>query len=435
MSLTVPSNARAIWTGTHAAIPADWSRDTDFDDKFLQGDGSVGSNAGSTTHTHTAGAHTHIGNTHYHLHGNLSPSLGTTVVQSWTIVGYAGISHTHTVTNSGSTIITYQNTTVTINTVNNAPPFMRAIIIKPDDGSQDIPVDCIAFADSSKVSSNSDWLIADGNGGTEDLDERFILGMTVGGDGGGTGGNNIHGHTTVDHNHTEDTHTHTVPTVSAASTAVSAKAEISLTTICGSKHHKFRYLSVAGTNNNTTVNSLSNVSLRPAFTYLLGIQNKGGGASTPEGVILIYTSDTLLEDGWTYCNGGGDTLNLEACQICCTISPSKIGNTGGSNTHTHNETNTEHIHVENSHTHGPGRSTTSISVATGLGTTAAARTHSHIEGVVIQQQYTSQSSTFTITTDDVRYPYRTCRFIKKDFTDPTVHIKGNTDLLGNCHIL
>ena len=431
MASTVPINARALWFGTVGTIPADWTRDTDFDDEFLQGSDSAGDTGGGTTHTHTAGAHTHTQGTHIHNPGNLGGSAGSTYVLSGAVFGYAVNGHTHTVADSGTATIKMQNTTPTISASSGAPPYTTAIIIKPDDGLQDIPVGCGAFADSELVTANSDWAICDGGGTTEDLNNQFILGADTGDDGGDTGGSLSHNHATVAHSHTEDTHTHTPNVVGGASSIDGTVTAGSPNAVCKT-HHTYTYSTVVGTNTSVAPN-LNYSSSLPAYVYLLGIQNEGASASTPEGIILPYTSDTLSENGWSYCDGDNGTLNLESNQIRCTTSPSKIGKTGGSNTHTHIAP--EHTHIENTHSHSPSLNMTgTVSLTAGLNNNVASNNHMHMDSSPPSWvQPTITHETFTVTTDDGRYSYRTVRFIRKDFTEHSVHIKG-AEIKG-CNIL
>ena len=55
----VKSGIILIWTGTNAAIPSGWERETDLDGKYPKASGAEAPNTtgGSHTHTHTATAH------------------------------------------------------------------------------------------------------------------------------------------------------------------------------------------------------------------------------------------------------------------------------------------------------------------------------------------------------------------------------------------
>ena len=68
---------RYFWPGTHASVPA--TRDTDFDDRMLKGDGTAGTDGGASTHTHTTTGHGHTASSHVHsITADVSSSLTAT---------------------------------------------------------------------------------------------------------------------------------------------------------------------------------------------------------------------------------------------------------------------------------------------------------------------------------------------------------------------
>ena len=91
----VPLKARAFHFGTAASIPANWTRDTDFDDRFINGSATAGTNAGGN-HSHTQ-SHLHIGNAHTHT------IVGVSVTHTFTQerkrdffgINHAALTHSH----------------------------------------------------------------------------------------------------------------------------------------------------------------------------------------------------------------------------------------------------------------------------------------------------------------------------------------------------
>jgi hypothetical protein len=170
------------------------------------------------------------------------------------------------------------------------------------------------------------------------------------------------------------------------------------------------------------------VSNDPAYVELLGIQNTSGGALTSEGCIIGYVgteASVASLIGWELVNSATDR------QIKITTTIGDIGNTGGSDTHTHATSLHLHIH-SGAHTHiGFGTMAASTTRGTGGSTIAAVISitqHTHTWGAAGTIPIT-QNNTFTMSTDDVRLPYRTMIFIKR-VPWTTIHIKGGAILGG-----
>jgi hypothetical protein len=130
-SADMPDKIIAVWGGTHAGVPSNWTRYTAMDDNFLKGcnaNGEVGSTGGATTHTHTASNCLPIQNPHTHT---LSPAAGATHLIATDAAGafVAAQNHTHTWTVSTETA-TYNAATVTINanTAESAYPVYAKVI-------------------------------------------------------------------------------------------------------------------------------------------------------------------------------------------------------------------------------------------------------------------------------------------------------------------
>lgn len=438
MSVKAPIDARLFWSGTVAAIPTDWSRDTDYDDKFLQG-GAAGfgaaANGGSTTHTHTANAHTHTGISHTH---DFSAAVSDAnevsvdeVLSSGVFIAYQPLAlpagHTHAIKTSNSSTITYQNVTASIATDGTAPPSIRVIVIKPDTIERHVPDDAICFTDDSAAPTG--YSITDGGGTTDDLDGKFIRGADTGNDGDVTGeGSATHTHTSAAHTHTVDSHTHTPIVSGAASPSTEGSTSSPTSLIRPLNHHNVSLQNKALTDLSSDAATVNTASTEPAFVKLLGIQNTLGTAATPEGVIVGYvgTEASLASlEGWELVSSTTDK------QIKITKTVGEIGDNGGSDTHTHTT-------VNHNHTHSPAHD--HIAIVTMIGSDQRHNTPADVNAIDALTAHTHSwtvtsttpvmnSNSFTMSTDDGRLPYRTMIFIKR-VTFTTVHIKGGAILGG-----
>ncbi len=436
MSALVPVDGRVFWTGAHADIGAgalaDWARDTDYDDRFLQGGAAgftVAANGGEVEHDHDADPHGLTGNPHTHTVSgaaaeadDVSVTDGGEFAVPRVVIEFFNV-HTHGSSTSSSATITYQNSTATINTDNTSPPAIRAIVIKPDGAEADIPDDAICFTDETAAPTG--FSITDGGGTTDDLDGRFIRAPDTGNDGDVAGeGAATHLHVSPVDTHTIIAHSHAAAASGAGSPSWGSTA--GATQVSTLTHHNV-VLAAQGlsdlTSNAATVNAAST---EPAYVELLGIQNTSGAAITPEGVIIGYVgTEASIPLGWELVS---DTTDK---QIKITTTVGTIGDTGGSDTHTHTTVPHPHTHT-GGHIHtGTGATFNTTTRGTGGSTvnaitTPGAHTHAWTIGSTVP---TAQNNTFTMSTDDGRLPYRTMIFIKR-VPWTTVHIKGGRILGG-----
>ena len=162
----------------------------------------------AATHTHTGNDHTHTLPTHTHpLSTSGNPDTVGLAVNVFT-TPFSGSTHGHNLgTSEASSAATLSNTTPTHGSSAMQPSSRRAIIIKPDDANQKVPVDGIVLTFSSSYGAAENMQLMDGTGGTNDMDGRFFIGAQAAGDGGGTLGSTTHDHTTTAHSHTGGNHT------------------------------------------------------------------------------------------------------------------------------------------------------------------------------------------------------------------------------------
>jgi hypothetical protein len=337
---------------------------------------------------------------------------------------YATSDHDHAATVTDDTTLTYASTVVSISSVDAQPPFIKVILIGPDDANQEMPDDSVGLFSSSSIPAGFNQ--ADGTGGTVDMSERFVLGADAGGDGGGTGGSGTHTHTSSAHTHTvfpAGSHTHAQIDYSAAS-ATTLRTQSGRTQGVPSVHHK-QVVAFAshGTLSSDSV-TVDGTSFEPAFTYLYAIQNISGGALTPEGAILPFVGVTVPE-GWSLCDGSNGTPDLTSTQVKVTTSPTKLGTLGGSDAN-HTHTTQSHGHTHGSHQHGFSLSNFAGTVVSTSAATAPVATaaHTHILSAVLTGSATPtlQSKVVVLNSSSGKPLFRTVKFIRKD--KHTITLRG-----------
>lgn len=449
MGLTIPSNGRVFWTGANAAIPANWTRDTDFDDHYIQGVSSdQRTSLGATSHSHTQ-SHTHNGVAHTHTYSagsssglsqDMKPTTGGASYDS------SKVGHSHNNATSSSQTITYQNNTTSSDNADGSHPALKLIVIKPDSGNENIPDDCVCWTDTETPPTG--FSKCDGTGGTVNLNTYFIKGSDTGDDAGGYTGSAQHSHTMAAHLHVANNHFHSGTLCGTATSVESLDDDPAEDSYLRSQHHE-PFMNSRATTVNTTAANSANTAYEPYHTELLGIQNTSGGASTPVGVIIPYVGTIAsIPTGWVLCNGSSGTPDLTASQIKSVTSG--VLDTGGSNLHQHYSFS--HTHTESAHNHVINGSVVQVVVnydceddATGvevnydgvLGARAAMRAptppHQHTTWTVNNSTATIQNTSIIFDSADGRYKYRTVVFIKK-IAYTSVHILGNTSILGNTHL-
>lgn len=399
--MAVPANVVFIWTGTHAAIPAGWTRDTDFDEKYVVGadtgnDG--GTTGGSATHTHTSPAHTHTQNSHTHPVSLTTPATAAIPYSLGGITQIASAFHSHSGTSASVTAVN-QNATVTVNTASNDPPYYEVIFLKSN-GTNDIADDMIGIWDTATPPAN--WQECNGTSSSPDLRGKFLQGAAAAGDAGGTGGSSdSHTHTTVAHNHTQNSHTHGSATSNTGSGSVLRSTAIGLPNTNRLSHTHTFSLAAATATNQTATPTMSSDDGQPKFKMYLFIQNQTGGDDLPDGIIGMWKSTAAsipanwsrfaaLDDYFVYGNSAS------------------IGDTGGSKTHGH--TGVAHTHTQISHTHTIGKqgaASTSTYLQSGFFSLAhPTYKHTHSSNLVTGTVATNQNTNITVNdcTSEAAYP-------------------------------
>jgi len=443
MTATIPAKGRLVHFGLYSSVPSGWSRDATFQQSFIQGAASYGGTGGGT-HTHITQPHTHIQDQHRHAitvgGGPGAPTINAGLARLGA-VSVANSNHLHGNSTGKYTTAINQDATVILSgdAISEQPPLVTSVIIKPDDGNQEVPNDILIFADSDL--SDANYLIADGTNGTRNLDNRFIFdfGFDVGFF---AFGNLTHTHTEPSfpssHNHIQNPHTHddsNEGTSSNFGTRVKSGPSGPASQVGG--HHLFSNIQTVTATNNTniplTTDATSNL---PAYVQLLALQNKSGTTQpVKKGMVIIFTGnqDEVPSD-WVFCNGSKGTPDTVNKQIYMTGVVGNIGNTGGSNLHTH--TMPSHTHTQNSHGHtytfGASGNTQGVQIS-GFGVSIPTSAHTHSTRSYANATATNQDATVIVNESDKRLKYLEVLFIK--YQPPTVRVLGNAHILGKVAIL
>jgi len=411
----IPINARLFWPHSHASIPAGWTRDTNYDDKFPQGHngaGLPGATGGAVNHNHTANNHNHTTPSHNHtlqvtgtpmnLQRATTPPLSTTL--------FATSDHLHNDAQTNSSNPTSSSDASTI-LQNSAEPQNRgAILIKPDDAEKLIPHNSVVLHNSTTIPGG--FNITNGAGGTVDLDQRYTKMPVALGDGGAASGNLTHNHlNNGNHVHTI-THSHTdsdfgTPTLNIGRFG----GTFAIGTSGTSSHHQA--VNIQNRNDNLIGNTenFDAKSNDPPYIKLLGLQNTSGtDQEVISEMILPYVGDTAaVPSGWTLCDGTG-APDIRDKQVKVTAIAAQIGATGGSPTHWH--TGLGHNHPGINHDHTYTMSTQGYSGLSGT-TWIAHASHLHWTHALLAANMTINNSSSTTQTTDGRLPYKTIHYIKK----------------------
>jgi hypothetical protein len=139
----LPSNIIALWLGTNALIPTDWTRYTAMDSKWLKGANANGESGvttgGGTQHSHTASNCQPTQNSHTHTTTSSPATAATTAADGGNT--FSGDGHNHTGWDTSSDTATNNAVSVTIDqcTANAALPKHRTVIYIQFTGSTPPP--------------------------------------------------------------------------------------------------------------------------------------------------------------------------------------------------------------------------------------------------------------------------------------------------------
>ena len=336
--MAIPNGVIFIWTGTHASIPAGWSRVLELDNKFPRvidtGD-AINDTGGNATHTHSSPGHTHTVDAHTHTFSLSGVSGPTSTGGEGSQTGIRS-SHNHGTTTSGAqSTSTSDSVTVTYSAVSNNPPYYEVIFITPATYAGGLPNNAVSFMDGTDLKNLT---LCDGNNSTPNLLGQFIKGANTSADAGGTGGSTTNAHT-IDHTHNH-THTHAAVTTAAADSGVSLNTGGDAASN-GHTHSVALNSQTMVSNTNTSISAQAETVIPPYVDLLIG-QNKTGGVLMLPGMVAMWLGlEANIPGDWDIQTKYGRLLRGS--------NVANVGNTGGSATHTH--ASQSHSHTSAGHTH------------------------------------------------------------------------------------
>lgn len=411
--MAIPAGVILIWAGSHATIPAGWSRETALDDKYPKAWGTENPNVtgGSNTHTHTGVNHSHTMISHTHTF-TLSVDSSNNHFYNQSSSGI--VPHTHSGTTSTTTGGSLQNDATTWGSSSNEPDNYKVIFIKPSGVVASIKTGIVVHYNGSEVPSG--YLYCNGSDSTPDLRNRFLKGASTGGDSGIGTGNNNHGHT-ITHTHTANAHSHT-GTSNGNDSATNVRNGGGAYE-CSTNGHTHP---VTLNNTTVTVDNYTNTTggngdiVQPEYKCLSLLQVVT--PSIKKGIVGMWLgSIASIPAGWSICDGNNGTLDLRDKFVKAGNSLVNNGATGGSNTHSH--TAIPHTHTSVSHTH-TGYSSASGSGAQQAWTDGSNMSHyQHTHGVTNVQSVAATFSTdgMTCGSSSNQPAYRTVAYIQLNKLD------------------
>lgn len=407
-------DARALWPYNNDDWDELWERDTEFDDLYLQfGNSSFTTpdNAGGT-HTHVdSPGHTHTSSSHRHTisAGLAAGTVGVGIDDPGGMPAYVCCAevHSHTSVNGAYTAVSFDTQYITgASSETAAVPYLRVVVLKPKKVAADIPINSMAFGDTSTKPHGFDKV----SGSYEEL---FLRGAETGLYGGGTSSDDTHDHTTSDsHDHAPVNHTHG-SVLCGYGGSVGCLNSGATRAVRPLQHHNVSLSSKAIGDTDTTVATILEASFTPEFIKLLGLYNSGSRPRTPVGICIGFVNSVAnIPANWSVVGAAYDL------QPRMTLVDGDVGNTGGDNDHGHTA---DHGHTWTSnHNHTTRPRFTTGDVHPDAGVTQALdmvsfpvdnHTHSWTVG---DASPTCNDAEVTLDDADGRPPYRTLLLIKKD---------------------
>jgi len=369
-------------TNVEANALIDWSRDTDFDGRYVLGcnseDLTGGATGGSATHGHICTAvHKHS------LTSSAASDTGATDPNG--IVSTATPAHQHLF---GS----LSDNTPTVVDATNDLSYFEVIFCKSNGTPTTIPQKFFFYSDDNSVNSpfSLGYTQSTGSGGTPDLRSRYFKGAEAGGDAGDSANYGDHSH--------DFTHNHTSPATSG--TSQNQQTQGQLRTGLSKSHTHGVTITNDITTNSATADGQPPYKVIVPY-YSTGASNvletgmialwKGGNGDIPTNWSIVDTMFSVFLKSTSFAYGEGDTSYAD------------VGTTGGADSHDHTSS---HKHVG---------ATASISsqglLASGVNIASRAN-HTHTWTI------STESANFKTSSTKANYPlYITCFYIK--YTAPT----------------
>ena len=399
---TIPAGVIFAWPSTAASIPANFTRVTSLDARYLKGAANgvePDTTGGAATHTHVSPSHSHTVPSHSHS-GPANSSDGTSNRGNDGVGSPYPItlaSHTHTGGTSGAQTANATGTVATFNTGSNDPAYYEVIFVESDGTPTRIPTGMWAWWDGVAVPTN--WTHpAAGK-------DVYLKGAAAAGNGGGTGGGS-HVHTGVAHTHGIDNHTHSNGTSGTASAVPSDDGSPGNNPVSPHDHPEVYAAGASGTSASGTTGDTSSTTAQPPYIEYSHVQQGASGDDLPTGIIAAWLGLRVnIPANWAEVTAMRDNY------VRGTTALGDAGTTGGATSHDHTDPAT-HTHTTTSHSHSvtyTAASTTGLGVI-GVGFSQGNHTHTGTSSTATPG--TSGGTAQTVDSATTAPPYRTVIFIE-----------------------
>ncbi len=411
MAVAIPAGVIVAWPSTAASIPANWTRVTDLDDRWVKGSPNgvdPDATGGADTHLHTAQNHNHTIAAHAHTSNPTSGSQDHSVTLEINGGNSFDSAHNHTVPNtSNSSSSSYDNTAGTWQTASNHPAWWRVIWIESDGTPLGLPDESVCYWPTSSLPTS--WTL-EANG-----KNAFLRGAAAGGDGGGTGGGGSHVHVADSHTHGSGAHTHPVVTSGAGSGAGgSGSSFVDSAQGFAGFGHTHQVTLTGGVSSSSASADSGSATPEPVWQKLATIKNGTGGVDLQPLMICKWLGLlSAIPVNWALCDGTVSTPDLRDKFVKGANILAEIDDTGGAANHDHADPTT-HTHANHSHLYTTSFGNPNTPV-TGDGTPSQSTVGSQIHGHVGSSAVTALASGTGAQTVDVAThepPFRTTAFIQ-----------------------
>lgn len=357
--MIIPSGIIIMYIGSNSSISglAGWSRNTDFDGRYVQGTANgtnPAGNAGASTHTHAAGTHTH-GAVASHTHGGSSGPedsngcSGNTYNGGWNTCGK---SHTHSYTLGASTATAPPAGTSNWGTATNDAAKYTIIFLESDGTPIMFPDDTVTWLFAA---SNSGDIPAGFSHHTASV-AKFFIGAATNADGGtGTSGStHTHGASSSHTHGNIGNHDH----ADATSTNAYGNQWTNVWKYdhghdghgggIGYYHNHTASISSSGAAAVTaqTGNASGAQTATPPNRKLTAIVNDSGAARYDEGLIVLWDGAlSAIPLGWNLCDGSEGTPDMRDKFALNTSANEAVNGTGGATGHPSHSAGSTHTHT------------------------------------------------------------------------------------------
>lgn len=393
----LPPNIIVPYHSTHASIPADWTRDTRFDGRYIKSaTASLGTTGGSSTHTHTSSSHTHTytNNGHTHATGTITGAgvhKGDAQHQDSPPHDVLTSGHTHygkTTDGMSSTSIT--SATPSIGTASNEVSRIHYIFITTTK-YKPYPANAVILRDDTDTRINATHLT--------DATGRYLKGAATGADAGTPTDSATHSHT-QSHTHTLS-HNHAIQG-EAYSWSGKLGGKDMPDAIGDHGHNVYADAHSENVSNSTALSTYTN-----DLSYKELHHWKSDAIQVPRvGDIALVTGNIPI--GWV--DAGFNT----GVYIKGKVSGQSL-TTGGNLTHNHS--NIDHSHAGSSHTHTyyTSEANNMKSYRNG-GSSQLTGVHRHYGTTTAGTNASTGSTSISFTTVNHEPPYILARFVKMQYS-------------------